>query len=446
MTRPTPSPGTGPAGTAPVAGTVTGCPVIALDPLVRDLDGEAVRLRDAGPIARVELPGGVPVWAVTHHEEARRLLTDPRLVKDIEEWGAWRRGEITADWPLIGLANPGRSMLTVDGAEHHRLRAKVARALSPRRVEALRPGIERITERLLDELTARAEAEETAGGTPRPVDLKAAFAYPLPMGVVAELMGIDESDLPRLQELYDAFFSTQTPPDRVLAVLGELAELFGRVVEEKRKEPGDDLTSALLQAEDGGEPLTGEEVVNTLQLMIAAGHETTISLLVNTVRALLNHPGQLALVLSGEVPWETAIEETLRRHSPTSHVLIRFAREDVEIGGTVIPRGDALITSYSAIGIDTARHGADADAFDITRPTPIRHMSFGHGPHICPGAPLSRLEAAIALPALFTRFPDMTLAVPDAGLRNKPTVTQNDLYELPVLLRPPVTTSTESSR
>ncbi|MQS10034.1 cytochrome P450 family protein [Streptomyces alkaliphilus] len=417
--------------------------MIALDPLVRDLDGEAVRLRDAGPIARVELPGGVPVWAVTHHEEARRLLTDPRLVKDIGEWGAWTRGEIPADWPLIGLANPGRSMLTVDGAEHRRLRAKVAQALSPRRVEALRPGIERITERLLDELTARADAEEAAGA-PRPVDLKAAFAYPLPMGVVAELMGIDEADLPRLQELYDAFFSTQTPPDRVLAVLGELAELFGRVVEEKRRNPGDDLTSALLTAEDGGEPLTVEEVVNTLQLMIAAGHETTISLIVNTVRALLNHPDQLALVLFGEVPWETAIEETLRRYSPTSHVLIRFAREDVEIGGTVIPRGEALITSYSAIGIDTSRHGADAEAFDITRTTPIRHMSFGHGPHICPGAPLSRLEAGIALPALFQRFPDMALAVPDSELRNKPAVTQNDLYDLPVFLRSPAGSSLES--
>ncbi|GAA1936926.1 cytochrome P450 [Streptomyces sodiiphilus] len=400
---------------------------IALDPLVQDLDGEGARLLAAGPIAAVELPGGVPVWAVTHHAEARKLMTDPRLVKDINRWSLWQRGEIPADWPLIGLANPGRSMLTVDGAEHRRLRAKVAQALTPRRVERLRPGIEQVTARLLDDL---AEAGKDGG----PVDLKAVFAYPLPMTVVSELMGIDASDHPRLQALYDKFFSTQTPPEEVPAMLADLAAFFTGVVAARRENPGDDLTSALINADEGGERLTDEELVNTLQLMIAAGHETTISLIVNAVRALSNHPDQLAMVLRGEVSWETVIEETLRWCSPTSHVLVRFATEDIEIGGTVIPEGDALITSYVAIGRDEKQHGPDAGTFDITRETPIRHMSFGHGPHVCPGAPLSRLEAGIALPALYERFPRLALAVPDEKLRNKPAVTQNDLYELPVLL------------
>ncbi|MFD8431774.1 cytochrome P450, partial [Streptomyces coelicoflavus] len=139
---------------------------IPLDPFVTDLDGESARLRAAGPLAAVELPGGVPVWAVTHHAEAKALLTDPRLVKDIEVWGAWQRGEIPADWPLIGLANPGRSMLTVDGAEHRRLRTLVAQALTVRRVEHMRARITELTDRLLDELPAD-------GGV---VDLKAAFA------------------------------------------------------------------------------------------------------------------------------------------------------------------------------------------------------------------------------------------------------------------------------
>ncbi|GAB3644359.1 cytochrome P450 family protein [Streptomyces sparsus] len=401
---------------------------IVLDPLVGDLAAEGAALRAAGPIARVELPGGVEVWAVTHHAEARQLMTDTRLVKDIQVWGAYRRGEIPADWPLIGLADPGRSMLTVDGAEHRRLRTKVAQALTPRRVERLRPGIEAITGRLLDALAAR-DADT-------PVDLKAGFAYPLPMGVISELMGIDSVDLPRLQELYDKVFSTQTPPHEVLGVLGELAELFGRVVEEKKRSPGDDLTSALILADEGGEPLTDEELVNTLQLMIAAGHETTISLIVNAVRALLTHPDQLKLVLDGEVSWGAVVEETLRFDTPTSHVLIRFATEDIQVGDAVIPQGDALITSYVAIGRDETQHGPTAGAFDVTR-SPVRHMSFGHGPHVCPGAPLSRLEAGIALPALFERFPRMALAVPDAELRNKPSLTQNDLYDLPVLLNGP---------
>ncbi|MEU5897989.1 cytochrome P450 family protein [Streptomyces venezuelae] len=399
---------------------------IALDPFVTDLDGESARLRAAGPLAEVELPGGVPVWAVTHHAEARQLLTDKRLVKDIDVWGAWRRGEIPADWPLIGLANPGRSMLTVDGEEHRRMRTLVAQALTPRRVERMRDRIAELTAALLDKLPEG----------PGPVDLKAEFAYPLPMYVISDLMGIDEADHPRLKVLFDKFFSTQTPPEEVVATLGELAEMMGKVVAARRAEPGDDLTSALILASEDGDHLTDAEILSTLQLMVAAGHETTISLIVNAVVNLSAHPDQLALVIAGEVGWDAVIEETLRYATPTSHVLIRFAVEDVPVGDKVIPKGDALIVSYGAIGRDEQAHGPTADAFDITRTSPTRHISFGHGPHVCPGAALSRLEAGVALPALYTRYPNLTLAVPPTELRNKPVVTQNDLYELPVVLGP----------
>ncbi|MER6035617.1 cytochrome P450 [Streptomyces sp. NPDC001835] len=404
--------------------TGTEAPRIALDPFVSDLDGESAALRAAGPLAAVELPGGVPVWAVTHHAEAKALLTDPRLVKDIEVWGAWRRGEIPADWPLIGLANPGRSMLTVDGADHRRLRTLVAQALTPRRVEKMRERIGKLTQDLLDALPAD-------GST---VDLKAAFAYPLPMYVVADLMGLPEARLPRLKVLFEKFFSTQTPPAEVVATLTELAEIMAETVAAKRAEPGDDLTSALVLASEDGDRLTDQEIVSTLQLMVAAGHETTISLIVNAVVALSTHPEQRALVLSGEADWSAVVEETLRWSTPTSHVLIRFATEDVQVGDRVIPAGDALIVSYGAIGRDEKAHGPDAGEFDVTRETRNRHISFGHGPHVCPGAALSRLEAGVALPALYARFPGLELAVPAAELRNKPVVTQNDLFELPVRL------------
>ncbi|MEU6991529.1 cytochrome P450 [Streptomyces sp. NPDC046465] len=403
---------------------------IALDPFVTDLDGESARLRAAGPLAEAELPGGVPVWAVTHHAEARQLLTDKRLVKDIEVWGAWRRGEIPADWPLIGLANPGRSMLTVDGEEHRRMRTLVAQALTPRRVERMRARIAELTATLLDRLPTDSHSDSSA------VDLKAEFAYPLPMYVISDLMGIDEADHPRLKVLFDKFFSTQTPPEEVVATLGELAEMMGKVVAARRAEPGDDLTSALVQASENGDHLTDAEIVSTLQLMVAAGHETTISLIVNAVVNLAAHPDQLALVRAGGIGWDAVIEETLRYATPTSHVLIRFAAEDVPVGDKVIRQGDALIVSYGAIGRDEAAHGPTAGDFDITRTSPTRHISFGHGPHVCPGAALSRLEAGVALPALYARFPNLRLAVPHGALRNKPVVTQNDLYELPTVLSP----------
>jgi cytochrome P450 len=203
----------------------------------------------------------------------------------------------------------------------------------------------------------------------------------------------------------------------------------------KRESPSDDLTSALVQASEGSDRLADEEILSGLKVMVGAGHETTVSLIVNAVVNLSSHPEQRALVLSGKEEWSSVIEETLRYSPPSSHVLMRFATEDVPVGGEVIPAGDALIVAYGAIGRDERAHGPTAGAFDITRTTKNRHISFGHGPHVCPGAALSRLEAGVALPALYSRFPDLDLAAPSRELRNRPVVTQNDLYELPVRLR-----------
>ncbi|MBB1262356.1 cytochrome P450 family protein [Streptomyces alkaliterrae] len=393
--------------------------------MVGDLDGETAALREAAPITRIDLLG-VPAWTVTSHAEARRLLNDTRLVKDINRWELWRSGQVTHEWPLIGMIDAGRSMFTVDGPEHRRLRTKTAQAITPRRLEALRPVIEEITARLLDDL-----AEQGADG---PVDLKPVFAQPLPMLVVSHLMGVDPALHPRLHELYKAFFSMLTPQDERLAVIEELDVIFTEMVRERTAAPADDLTSALILADEGGEPLTEEEVVGNLKAMVAAGHETTIGLILNAVRALLTHPDQLELVLDGNIGWDTVVEETLRWDTPTTHLLMRFATEDVQVGDTVVREGEGVVVSYRAIGRDRAQHGDDADAFDIRRETPIRHMTFGHGPHICPGAALSRLEASIALPALFDRFPRLRPAVPVEEIRNLPVLTQNDLAAFPILL------------
>ncbi|MCM6772075.1 cytochrome P450 [Nocardia sp. CDC159] len=405
----------------------TSCPhaeTIVIDPMIGDLHGETATLRASGPLARIDLLGA-QAWTVTTHALARQLLVDPRLVKDISHWSLWQSGVVTRQWPLIGMIDAGRSMFTVDGAEHRRLRLKTTQALSPRRLEALRPAIERLTAELLDDL----EAAGRAGGV---VDLKSVFAYPLPMRVISELMGVPRADHPWLLESYKAFFSLLTPQDERLRVIEQQHAYFTEMVRKKTAQPGDDLTSAFILAEDGGERLTEEEVVGNLKALVAAGHETTVSLILNTVRALLTHPDQFARLRSGEYDWKQAIEETLRWDGPVIHLLMRFATEDITIGETVIEKGEGVVMSYRTIGRDTTQHGADADEFDLTRPTANRHMSFGYGPHICPGAALSRLEAAIALPALFERFPDLRLAVPVAELRNLPVLTQNDLAAFPI--------------
>lgn len=176
---------------------------IAIDPMVTDLAGETTRLRAAGPVTRIELLG-VPAWTITEHALAKQLLTDPRLIKDINAWSLWTSGVVTRQWPLIGMIDVGRSMFTVDGAEHRRLRIKTTQALTPRRLDTLRPVIEQLTAELLDELA-------TAGQDNTVVDLKPAFAYPLPMRVISELMGVDRTDHPMLLTWYKAFFSVLTP-------------------------------------------------------------------------------------------------------------------------------------------------------------------------------------------------------------------------------------------
>ncbi|MCU1645032.1 MAG: Cytochrome like protein [Nocardia sp.] len=397
---------------------------MAIDPMVGDLAGETATLRAAGPLTRIELLG-VPAWTVTDHSLARQLLTDSRLVKDISAWGLWTSGVVTRQWPLIGMIDAGRSMFTVDGAEHRRLRIKTTQALTARRLEALRPFIEALTAELLDDLEAAAQEGAV-------VDLKQVFAYPLPMRVISELMGVPPADQAMLLDRYKKFFSMMTPQDERLRVIDELDVYFTEMVRRKTAAPGDDLTSALILADAGGDPLTEEEVVGNLKALVAAGHETTVSLIVNAVRALLSRPEQLETVRGGDIEWKQAIEETLRYDGPVTHLLMRFATEDITVGDTVIERGEGVVMSYRAIGRDTAIHGEDADEFDVSRPTSSRNISFGYGPHICPGAALARLEASIGLPALFDRFPGLKLAVPEQEIGNLPVLTQNDLAALPV--------------
>ncbi|WP_407915798.1 cytochrome P450 [Kitasatospora sp. NE20-6] len=389
-----------------------------LDPFGRDQHGENARLREAGPAVLVELPGGVVVWAITHHDTLQELLADPRVGKNPQLWETFREGRLPKGWPLVNFVTvPG--MITVDGADHRRLRALVTQAFTPRRIAELAPAIQARTTRLLDGL-ALLEGD---------FDLREHFAYPLPMQVIGELLGLEAAQQDELHALSDTLVSSSATPEAAVAAQQGLFALLGSVIAAKRERPGDDLTTDLIAAREADDRLTEQELVGTLLLMLVAGHETTLNLITNAVRALLAHPEQLELVRNGQVTWSAVVEETLRYDSPVGQFPLRYAVEDIAVGDVVIRRGEALLASYASAGRDTG-HFADADRFDVTRHAG-RHLSFGHGPHFCLGAGLARMEAETALSGLFGRYP--TLAAAD-GPAPEPIASfvSNSVRTLPV--------------
>jgi cytochrome P450 len=403
------------------------CPV-TLETTGRDSHGEAARLRAQGPAAQVELPGGVVAWSTNSYEVIKRLLADPRVTKSARNhWPAFINGEIPPDWELISWIAMD-NMVTSYGRDHVRLRRLVGKAFTARRTEAIRPRVVELTTELLDAL-------ETTTGPGEVVDLRERFAYPLPARLVADLIGMSEEARAQTAKVIDMMVDTTVTPEQAQSILlgwrGAMAEL----IEEKRREPGEDITSDLIAARDeDGSRLSEQELTDTIFAILGAGSETTINFFDNAITALLTHPGQRDLVTSGRASWADVIDETLRVESPLAHLPLRYAVEDIELDGVTIPKGDPILVNYSAVGRDPALHGDDADRFDLTRPDK-EHLSFGHGPHYCLGAGVARMVATVGLSSLFERFPGLSLAVPREDLRPLPTFIMNGHRSLPVHLR-----------
>jgi cytochrome P450 len=359
-------------------------------------------LRERGPVHRVTLADGHDAWLVVRYEEARAALNDARLSKDMHAALASSAAVVAEGLPGPAFA---RHMLNVDPPDHTRLRRLVAAAFSVRRVEGLRPRVQAIVDALLDEIADL--------GPDRQVDLVAAFAFPLPFTVICELLGVAEAGrAPLGRELTALLGPTSTPAGyaRAKAASDNVVVMLGALVDAKHAERGDDLVSALIDARDGDERLTQQELLSTIFQLIVAGHDTTTSLIGNSVVALLRRPDQLALLRSDPGRLVVAIEELLRYDPPVPHSTFRYAIEPVQIAGVTIPAGAQVVISLAAANRDRG-HYAEPELLDIDRPY-VRHLAFGHGIHFCLGAALARLEGQVALGSLLQRFPQLALAVP----------------------------------
>jgi cytochrome P450 len=382
-----------------------------------------LRLRDMAPVVEVEFPGGVAAYLTLTHDAVKEVLAgdNKTFLREPENWPALYDGTIPEDWPLRAVVQGGH-LSTKDGDDHRRLRGLVGKAFTPARVEALEPRVQQIVDDLLDNVIAAGDG----------VDLVTAFTEALPMWVICELFGVPEADRTQMRNWTAALLAHTTPPDEAFATQKALQAYLHELVDRKREDPGDDLASGLVQAQDEGDRLTTEELVGVLWLMLVAGHETTVHMLGHAVLALAQNPGQLALA-KAENRWDDVVAETLRYRHSVMMTSWRFTAQDVTVAGVDLPKGQAVGVVYQVAGLDPAEHGDTADQFDITRVQNTR-LSFGHGPRYCIGASLARLEGRLALATLYRRLPNLALAIDPDDVPYSPSFFTIGPLSLPITL------------
>src|SRR5215203_4766665 len=381
-------------------------------------------LRAKGPVSRVRFAGGGEdsgdveesrefffrneTFFVTHYNEVIATLLDDRYSVDP------RSGMSEEQRPL------SQSILLLDPPDHTRLRKLVQPSFTGRGMQALRGNIQQIADDLLDK-AERDAAEHGEVAPDRWMELIEAFAYPFPVTVISDMLGIPREDRETIRGWTEHLLSADRLRGREMdeetrAGLREFIDYLQDLFERKRRAPTDDMISRLVHAEEGGDVLDGDEVLSTVFLMFLAGHVTTVNLIGNGVVALLTHPDQLAKLKANTELAKGVVEETLRYWGPVDFIGRRIAKEDVEVGGTVIPSGEQATVSLAAANRDPARF-ANPDVFDITRADANRHVAFGKGIHVCLGAPLARVEGQVAFGTLFGRLPELRLAVPAEEVR-----------------------------
>ena len=303
-----------------------------------------------------------------------------------------------------------RNLLSLDPPDHTRLRRLVQPSWTPRVLETLRPRIQVLADELLDAAEAQATAREEREPD-RTMELIDAYAYPLPMTVISELLGVPAEDRPRVRAWSEALIEQQAFTEHLLETVSEFSAYLRQLFEEKRERPTEDMTSWLVHADIDGERLDEDDLLSMVFILIVAGHVTTVNLIANGVLALLNHPDQRELLRARPELMPNAVEEVLRYWGPVEMASPRFTREPGRLGERDMARGDVVFPVLAAANRDPERF-ADPDRFDIERPDAHRHIAFGKGAHLCLGAPLARIEAQVALETISRRMPYLRLREP----------------------------------
>ncbi|MFJ1561531.1 cytochrome P450 family protein [Streptomyces mirabilis] len=408
-------------------------PDVLSDAMMADPYHGSGLLREQAPVVRGRLMGAVSVWYVTRYEEVLTVLSDRRFVSNIASVTgdqtddartqmAEKLGVPVEDYPY--LAN---GILGQDAPAHSRLRKLVTRAFTVRRVNDLRPRLETVAEALLDRF-------DSSG---RHADLIPEYAYPFSLTVICELMGIPESDHAAWHTWSSGLGSLE--PGAMPAALHDMIAGVREIIERRRESPADDLLTTLIRNHDeDGDRLSVEELITFVITLMTAGHEPSTHALGNSIAELLTHPDQLALLKQDPELWRTAVDELVRRCGPTQVSVPRYAAVDVELGGVPIRAGDVVQPMLTAANYDP-RQFTEPERLDVTRSMTgpgHGHVGFGHGPHYCLGAYLAKLQLGVALPALFGRFPELSLAVAPENLPWQKVPGLRRLTALPVELLP----------
>jgi cytochrome P450 len=374
-------------------------------------------LRRTSPVRQVTLPTGEDVWLVTRYDDARQALTDTRLSKNRVESATVTSGLIPTELREAISAD----MLSSDQPDHSRLRRLVSAAFTGRRVESLRPRIQEITDDLLDAMAGRDR-----------LDLIDEFAFPLPIRVICELLGIPTDNQDAFRAWSNVIVAGAASGDQLPPAVRSIVGYIRQFIADKRSHPADDLVSALIAINHDGDRLTDNELSSMIFLLLIAGHETTVNLIGNGVFLLLSRRERWERLRAEPSLLPTTIEEILRFESPVQTSTFRVTTSAVELAGQQIPAGQMVLISLLSANRDDDRF-TEPERFDLGR-RDSPHLAFGHGIHYCLGAPLARLEAHVALGALLTRYPQAQLAVPDTELSWRSGVLLRSLTSLPITL------------